>query len=110
MRSTPGAPAERAPRLKNVRFVAAWGGGSGRRVAAVTLAEAESLRWLLHRGAPLLRGLAGLGMFALWDVAAGVCHGGEGPPPTAVRSELFRTVLLVCFICTAVHQRFRVWF
>ena len=72
-----GAPS----RVKNVRCIIVWTHKGARRVAAVSLAEAETLRWLLHNAPERLKPYH----LSLWDAVTCANIGGttaEGEPPT----------------------------
>eukprot|EP00854_Cymbomonas_tetramitiformis_P003795 gene3795-4746_t len=85
--SEPRKPSSALVRLKNIRIVMVWTprSGDGRRVAALILREAETLRWLIHRDEG--RTVLPSNSLSLWDVVTGTClagdRGGAGPPTMA---------------------------
>ena len=84
-----GAPS----RVKNVRCALVWEHARQRRIAAVSLAEAETLRWLLHH-AP--SALSPGGAVSLWDVTTGAQLGGESTAEAPTLAEVGALRLFNC--------------
>ena len=84
-----GAPS----RVKNVHCALVWEQAGQRRIAAVSLAEAETLRWLLHH-AP--NALSPGGAVSLWDVTTGAQLGGESTAEAPTLAEAGALRLFNC--------------